>query len=166
MKGKQRILHLSSAVLALFLILTLTMCGGNQSARRKATLVVNGTTVEKAEAYLHGEYPLIPIVATFAACGYEVERVSSDVTRIVIDGTEYTVDLKNLSMTSEGSTVNLLASPTGEMDSLCERKGKDVLVFCYRLGTNLSNHTNVKFTYSTNLNTRTIYVEIHVVADK
>ncbi|MBE6620025.1 MAG: hypothetical protein E7625_01495 [Ruminococcaceae bacterium] len=166
MKGKIWILRLCTTVLALFLILTLTMCGGNRSARRKATLIVNGTTVEKAQAYLHGEYPLIPLAATFAACGYEVERVSSDVTRIVIDGTEYTVDLKNLSMTAEGSTVNLLASPSGEMDSLCERSGKEVLVFCYRLGTNLSQHTNVKFTYSTNLNTRTIYVEIHVVTDK
>ena len=165
MKGKQHILPLSTAVLALFLIVSLTMCG-NPSARRKATLVVNGTTVEKAEAYLHGEHPLIPLIATFAACGYEVERLSSDVTCIIIDGTKYTVDLKNLSMTAEGATVNLLASPTGEMDSLCERSGKDALVFCYRLGSNLSNHTNITLTYTTNLNTRTIYVQVHVVADR
>jgi hypothetical protein len=166
MTHKQRIRTIGTIALALTLIMSLTMCSGKQSARQKATLVVNGDTVPKATAYLHGEYPLIPLIATFTACGYEAERVSADVTRLTIDNVVYTVDLSVPSMTAEGSDVNLLASPTGELDSLCERSGKDLLVFCYRLGTNLSDHTNIRLEYSTKLNTKTIYVDIHVVADK
>ena len=87
-------------------------------------------------------------------------------TRLIIDNIVYTVDMSVPSMTAGGSTDNLLVSPTWETGDLCERSGKDLLVFCYRLGTNLASHTNIHFEYSTNLNTRTIYVEIHVVTDK
>lgn len=166
MTSKQRMMKIGTIALALTLILSLTMCAGKQSARQKATLVVNGDTAPKATAYLHGEYPMIPLIATFTACGYEAERVSSDVTRLTIDNVVYTVDLSVPSMTAEGSDQNLLVSPDGDLDSLCERSGKDLLVFCYRLGTNLAEHTNVRLEYSTNLNTKTVYVQIHVVTDK
>ena len=166
MTHKQRILKIGTIALALVLILSLTMCSGKQSARQKATLVVNGDTVPKATAYLHGEYPMIPLIATFTACGYEAKRVSSDVTRLTIDHTTYVLDMSVPSLTAEGSEQNLLLSPDGQLDNLCERSGKDLLVFCYRLGTNLATHTNIRLEYSTNLNTKTVYVQIHVVADK
>jgi hypothetical protein len=149
-------------VVALILIFNLPMCSGNKD---RATLIVNGETVKRAEAYIHGEYPVIPLLATLKACGYEVTWTSSDTAIVTIDTVRYTVSLTDMTMFAEGQTQNLLYVPEEAYEYTCQVSGKDILIYCYRLGANLSEHTNIKFDYSKDLKNSVIYINIKVVVD-
>lgn len=160
-----RLLRFASLMLAALLwIPLLTMCSTDNKDR--ATLVVNGETVKKAEAYIHGEYPVIPLIATFKACGYEVEWISADTAVITIDMIRYTVSLTDMTMYAEGETQNILYVPEEAYAYTCEVSNKDILIYCYRLMANLTSYTNIRFDYSKDLQRSVIYVEIDVVVDK
>lgn len=147
-------------LVALLLIPTLTMCSDNKD---RATLIVNGETVKKANAYIHGEYPVIPLIATFKACGYEVTWTSSDTAVITIDTVRYTVSLADMTMYAEGQTQNLLYVPEDAYEYTCEVSEKDILIYCYRLKANLSSYTNIQFDYSKDIRSSVIQVTIGVV---
>ena len=146
---------------AFILLFSLTMCSDNKD---RATLIVNGETVKKADAYIHGEYPVIPLLATFQACGYEVTWTSSDTAILTVDTLRYTVSLTNLSMIAEGQTQNLLYVPDEAYEYTCKVSGKDILIYCYRLSANLSAYTNIQFEYEKDIKNSVIYVDIGVVA--
>ena len=155
--------RLAACVLtALLLITAMTMCSDNKN---RATLVVNGETVKKAEAYLHGEYPVIPLLATFEACGYEVTWITSDTAVITIDTVRYTVSLTDMTMLAEGQTQNLLYVPEDAYEYTCQVSGKDILIYCYRLKANLSSYTNIQFDYSGDVQNSVIYITVKTMVD-
>jgi len=158
---RKMILRLASCVLSALLFVTaMTMCSGNKN---RATLVVNGQTVKKAEAYLHGEYPVIPLLATFEACGYEVSWTTSDTAVVTLDTVRYTVSLTDMTMFAEGQSQNLLYVPKDAYEGTCQVSDKDILIYCYRLAANLSSYTNIQFDYSTDLQNSVIYVTVKAV---
>lgn len=146
----------------LLMLLVLTMCSDNKD---RATLVVNGETVKGAKAYMHGEFPVIPLIATFEACGYEVAWSAKDTAVVTIDTIRYTVSLTDMTMFAEGQTQNLLYVPPEAYEYTCEVSGKDILIYCYRLAANLSQYTNIQLDYSKDLKNSVIYVDINVVVD-
>jgi hypothetical protein len=146
----------------LMLVPTLTMCSDNKD---RATLIVNGKEVKRAKAYIHGEYPVIPLIATLEACGYEVSWTSSDTVVVTIDTVRYTISLTDMTMYAEGQTQNLLYVPEEAYEYTCQVSGKDILIYCYRLEANFTRYTNIKFDYSKDLKNSIIYASIKVVVD-